>query len=361
MKNVDINLFKAAGGEKAKTAKRPITTYLALLLVIIMVAGGGTLAFFNSKLAAMNNELDNKKALSNSYDDTILYAGSMSLEYLEVIANIEAASAINKYNNATMKLFPNATDGEVAAIKNTVINNPSGQSYDFNDVVEGVRFTAWDYPGIRDTLDSTVENYVLFRFAIDSLGKDQNASRATNVWYTYYRGYFAMMFKGGNDGLGLDSLAKNLNSSYAAMNEENPFMSLILDSVDYSAIKYTTIVYQDVTYNLMLCPMKSVVERAMDVIEATAQQIIEDNGWYSSSQREFAKYAITNFNFNNESMSFSLILDQSISVSTTYFSALDASAFFEVDNDVIDVVGEVKGGKKTYNVVLNYKGTYRGY
>ncbi len=357
----DINLFKAAGGERAKGSKTSPMTIVAILAIVVISIALGVGVFFNMRANAAVTAYQKKEQIKSNYNTTRVYVRATSQQYRDIIADIHSAQAINDYIEIASPMFPRATEGEVAAVKETILNNTIGNYYSLNDPVEGERFTPWDYGKIAEEYYAEEvpegaegsENRQLFYYALKALEKAQNANPNVNVWYTYYRGYFTMMFTGGNSAIGVDTLVESFNESTESMNGYAPFTEVEMDGYYYSAAKYTYIIYNDETYNLLLCPMKSVIERALDILEAHSEALVEQEG-YSADQEEFASFAIDALTYSRESLEFKLILPVNASF-PGYCHDFSSSVFFSVDNDVTET-GEQEGNYVSYSVKLLYKG-----
>ena len=357
----DINLFKAAGGERAKGAKASPMAIMAFVTLIVSAIAIGIGVYYNMKASAAVSEYDKKVSLKSSYNTTKVYVRKTSEQYKSIISDIQSAKAINDYIESASHLYPKATDGEVAAVKETILNNTIGNSYSMNDPVEGERFTPWDYGKIADAFYQEEvpegaegsEYRQLYYYAMKALETEQKADQSKNVWYTYYRGYMVMMFTGGNSAIGLDSLVESFNENTESMNGLAPFTEIEMDGYYYSPAKYTYVLYNDTTYNLLMCPLKSVVERALDILEAHSEALVEQMD-YSLDQEEFASYAIKDITYTKEDLSFTLVLPEGTSFAE-YCRDFSASVFFEVDNDVTES-GEREGSNVAYIVKLLYKG-----
>lgn len=370
MGNKDINLFKAAGGDRAKGAKRSPVTYMLLVTLIIIVASVGVLVLFNMKANNAEKSYNAKKNVISNYDNTIMNVqesdeGGVSLadEYRIVRDDIDAAAAIGTYIDSISTLFPKASDTEVAAVKNLLL----GYGYSVNDPVEDEEFETWDIEGLRESLyeenAQSFEGRELFYYALQRLAEDQKKSPSTNVWYTYYRDYMLVVFTGG-DGTGLDTICNLMIGGGVAMDGNAPFTKLemandtFLSSSDYYApAKYFWKVYETsdtaaITFNCLLMPMKTIIERTFDILEAHSNALITDNGW--EGQLELASYGVTEMHYASDSLSFNLILPDK-DLFTDYVKELDNSRFFSVSNSVYLSAGDTIGDYTSWKILLEYK------
>ncbi len=362
----DINLFKAAGGERAKAGKRSPMSMMLVLGLVLVVAALGVAAYFNMKVNTAKNDYEKKQTIGSNYDRTINSSAvnQLSAEFNKVKNDIDAAAAINAYVETRSALYPTAKPDEVEAVKATIIDNPLGEMFDLNepDEEEGGSFTPRDYNAIRASFYSDeAEDFAdkeLFYYALQKLADKQEADTEVNVWYDYYRCYFVTVFTGG-DGLGITRLISALASTNGTMNGQTPFSRLIMpndiyDDGVYIPAKYHTFIFEDETYNVLLLPMKSVVERAFDVLEAHANALVEQND--TMGQMELARYGVKDIEFTNSTLSFKLVLSSNdTALYTGFLDELDASYFFDVGDDVIIMDGDPTSGGYEFPVTLKYK------
>ena len=111
--------------------------------------------------------------------------------------------------------------------------------------------------------------------------------------------------------------------------------------------------YTDTTYTLLMCPMTSVIERALDILEAHSEALVEQEG-YSMDQEEFASYAIKDIQYQQKSLTFTLVLPVEAKF-PEYCRDFSSSVFFDVSNDVTES-GVQEGAFVAYEVILHYKG-----
>ena len=124
MGNRDINLFKAAGGERAKGAKRSPVTYMLLVTIVVVVAAIGVLVLFNMRANSAENAYKAKETILDNYNNTKMNVlatdengVSLASEYKTVRDDIEAAAAIGTYLDSVAALYPKASDSEIKAVK----------------------------------------------------------------------------------------------------------------------------------------------------------------------------------------------------------------------------------------------------
>ena len=361
MANRDINLFKAAGGERAKSGKRSPMAYMTIFALVVIVLAIGVLVYFNMKANAAVKDYDDKLEIQDNYAATKIYVKATSEEYIKVRKEIQAAAAINEYSEAVSALYPRATADELAAVKDAILNNTIGESFSFNDPEEGEPFTPLDYEALRESLyeDSAEEisERELFYFGLQKLSAEQKKDLKKNLWYTYYRGYLLIVFTGG-DGMGLPMLVDSLISGTGSMDGVAPFSKFEMQNDEfsdgyYTSAKYLSKVYESETYNIMLLPMKSVLERAFDLLEAHSAALVEQYGW--EAQLEFASFGVTEIIFSNDTLSFTLTLPKENSFAR-YLDVFANSVFFTVDDKVARYEGTPNGDYVNYPVILHYRG-----
>ena len=359
----DINLFKAAGGERAKSTKRSPVSVMLLVGLILIVAALGLAAYFNLKVNTAKTEYEDKMDLNSRYESTINNPDvkAASAELLRVTSDIDAASAIDVYTETRSAFYPEATQTEVRAIRNTIVENPLGEVFSLNEKEnEDDYFTPRDYEGLRKSLyEEGAEDFTdksLFYYALKKVEEKQNEDTDTNVWYAYYRCYFVAVFTGG-DGLGIPRLISAFASTSGTMAGQAPFSKFtmpndVYDDDVYVPAKYHTFVYEQETYNVLLLPMKSVIERAFDILEAHSKALMEDNDY--DSQREFVEYGVEQIEFTNQYLSFTLILPEDVLLKDT-MAEFDASYFFDVASSVELPGSEIRSGGVAYSITLNFK------
>lgn len=377
MANRDINLFKAAGGERAKGSKRSPMTYMVMFAIFVVVLAVGILAYFNIKANNAVSAYDESVEVGDNYRATKIYCKNASDEYLQVVADINSASRIDGYVEQTSKLYPHLTQTEIDAVKETILNDPLASSFDLNDPQDGENFDVWDYSGLRESLYKDREEneelaamtdaeLALYYFALKKVEDDQSkypAKMRTNIWYSYYRNYFVMVFKGGDGEDGLVSLTYAMISDTITMDNQKPFSVLSMknnvynnlydeDNPLYTPAKFVSKVYNEEVYNIVLMPVKSVVERMMDILEDFTDSMIESEGW--ETQSELARYAVDELSFSNEQLKFSLKLPPTVSF-TGCMDQFAASPFFDVSESVKRFESTDEGDYISYEVILLYK------
>ncbi len=393
MAKTDINLFKAAGGERAKSTKRSPVTIMLLIGIVIVIAALGVAVYFNIKVNSANSDYAKLQKIQNNYSRTLADPDieELSKEYKTVQSTIESTKASNSYIERASALYPEATKSEVKAIRNTIRNNPMGLTYtittspeeDAEDrgVVPGEEseeeyeeeepLDPIDYEALRahlydEDVDVSDKNYLYS--ALEALQIKQE-NEDYNVWYAYYRCYFVAVFTG-EDG-GIPKLISALaDPTTGTMGGQTPFSRYLMendvyvDDVYYVPAIFESVPFDDVYYHILLLPLKSVIERAYDILSAHSNALVETNHW--EGQPELAAFYVTDIVFNNEKLQFNLYLPDDDALLEGYMSEIDASYFFDVDWSVVLTDGNKKEGSigsvlgydnltVYFEITLNYK------
>ena len=369
MGNRDINLFKAAGGERAKGAKRSPVTYMLLATIVVVVAAIGVLVLFNMRANNAENAYKAKETILDNYSNTKMNVlatdengVSLASEYKTVRNDIEAAAAIGTYLDSVAALYPKASESEVKAVKDYIV----GLGYSVNEPAsEEETVEPWDINGLRESLYAdnvvAIDNRELFYYALEKLAKEQEEDPEVTKWCTYYRDYLFLVFTGG-DTTGLESLCDTLISGGEALGGYAPFSKVEMandtfTSGYYAPAKFFAKVYETdastaVTFNCVLMPLKSIIERAVDILEAHSRALIEQNEW--EGQAELAAYGVDNIHFMSDSLAFDLILPKEASLNG-YMKEFDSSIYFSVSSSVYRSAGEELGMYTSWKITLDYK------
>ena len=375
MKKNDINLFKAAGGERAKGSKRSGFFYVVVLAIVVCVVAIGVAVYFNMRVSTEKASYAAKQQTLNNYqvtkkNKTII---EKSKKYQSVIANTETAGAIDSFTESESRMYPHATQTEVNAVHDAILSY-NGGGFSFNDIdpESEERFTPWDYAQVRKDLYSKEDSNAtdieeseksLFYSALEKLEKAQKEEPETNIWHGYYRGYMVIVFTG--DDYGVASLASDLMNG-SILEGNSPFMKLDIDGISIQKTGY--IVSRDVTYNVMLCPVKSVFNRMFDILEAHSNDLKTQQG-LSDAQTDFVSYAVDELTYllpdleeasdkTEPKLSFKLLLPKENDL-PGYLDCFTSSPFFKVANPVKDSA-ETSEGSEYYisTVELQFTGEY---
>jgi len=354
MKKNDINLFKAAGGERAKSTKRSGFFYLIVVAIIITVIAVGVGVYFNMRVMNLQTELMEKKDLLVQYqltkkNSTVI---AKSNEYLKILDNIDAAHGIDRYRETYSKLFPHATANEVEVVRRAIIESGGNN---VNDPVEDEAFTPWEYEKIRSAIydenaETDIEEKSLFYYALEPLADAQEMDPEKNIWCGYYRGYMVIVYESLNPGNSMVTLAdrmmdgtfRDMQVGSDILEVDSPFMSV--EVPNYTAAKCGYVVTtDDRAFNILLCPVKTVFERVFDILDEHADWLKEDMG-LTEQKKSLVSYSIDTMNYTipelqegdnsgekmeEPMMTFAMILPKTTDF-TGYMNKLHASPFFSV-------------------------------
>ncbi len=345
----DINLFKAAGGERAKAKKRPITSYLIMILVIAIIGAIGAIAFFNYTLLGLKLVYQNQQNLSNNYDITIDATSDYVAQYQAVINEMYQAQKISQYITLRSSRNTKATTAELEAVRSGI----TGFNYelDVNLVTNGQTFLS--------NLDKANPNYDIIYGALSHLISQQMQNRRQALWYDYFRGQLVVVFSGGQiTGVNLSELSNSLYNGilYEGVTYE-PFMNLQVNGARYSNAKYMAAsIDSETVYNVMLLTMKTVEERAINILEQSASRMFAE-AVLSGSPEDFG-YEINKIEYNNENglltVEITIIESKEFTIKDL-LDDLDASVFFEVSSEV---VSPPMSGQKTVAIILEISGAF---
>ncbi|NCA67910.1 MAG: hypothetical protein EOM87_07605 [Clostridia bacterium] len=347
----DINLFKAAGGERAKAKKRPLSTYMMVALVIVIVAVIGAIAYFNYTLTGLRDDFQNQQTIRGAYDLTISETSDLVAQYQAVVSEIYQAEKINEYLNIRSSRYTKATSKEVLAIRDGIVNSNTAYTYalDIDLKTNGQAFL--------EKLDKTNSNYDILYGALAYLIDKQKSNRTETIWYDYFRGQMVIVFSGGLvSGINLQEFAASMYGGilFEGVTYE-PFMDLQLNGEKYVDARYMAAsIDGNTVYNIMLLTMKSVEERAIDTLEASANRMYAE-AILSNSQDDF-RYEINKIEYDNNNGLLSVeitIIESAEFKMKTICDDLDASEFFEISGSV---VSPPMYGIKTLLIVLEISG-----
>ena len=370
MAKSDINLFRAAGGERAKASKRSPVSIMLLIGLVVIVAALGVAVYFNLKVNTAQSDYDKKLKIQANYERTIADEDvkELSAEYKTVVADINSASAINAFVETRSALYPEATMNEVKAVHDTILSN---SPFSINEKVEAEEdeeesdegpLPPIDFAALRAYLYSdemeAFPDRELFYYALQKLADKQAEDDSVNVWYAYYRCYFVAVFTGDGESAVVRLISDLANPYTVTMGGQAPFSVFGMKDTEYGdqypPAKHKQVYYEGTYYQILLLPMKTVIERAFDILSAHADAIAKENGWESEEQKAEAKFGVQEISFTNEDLTFNLILPESASLKG-YMAEFDASYFFEVASSVKRPGSGTANGGISYEVILKYK------
>jgi hypothetical protein len=344
----DINLFKAAGGERAKSKKRPITTYLIATLLIVIVGVIGAIVYFNYALSGLRDDYAVQQNIGNNYDITVDAIKNLDSEYQVVVSEIYAANKIEQYLAIRSNRYTKPTENELAGIQNSITS--FNYTTDVDLINNGEEFL--------NNLNKADVNYDTLYGALSYLINQQMSSRRTPLWYTYFRGQLVVVFAGGQaTGVNLEELATSLYNGVVF--EEigyEPLMDLRLGGQKYVDAKYmaASIGGSELVYNIMLLTTKTVEERAIDTLEESSSRL-----WGESAGLESDfEYELTKIEYNNSEGTLTVEINFVESADFTIKNIcddLEANVFFNVSKKV---VSPPANGQKTVPIILDIEGAY---
>jgi hypothetical protein len=360
----DINLFKAAGGERAKSKKMSLTKKLALVVVVVLIlvlGAVGGLFYYNYTLQAQLKVLTTK---ADNYRSTSLRTTSAVAEYAGLQAQLQASDALEYLNLTKPSYFTNLSRPELNAIRSYVESDatPFTLYNDFDDIAEEVlkKLDLEQYSDAIGVGDRAETEYTLnflygaLRYMIslrDVFGdlplQYLDEDDDFGIWYSYFRGKTVMFFKG-NEGAGqadAEALVAALRDGSTLGLAHSPFATLYpsgMSTLEQRGSRYYLVNQENVNYLVVAIDCKTVAERFVEVVDDRfdVQMFnVEDPG----------KYTLENINFNRDTSVFSVefTMDQTKMFSVKdVCDAVNASEFFHAEDSfaypATSVMGEVK-------------------
>ena len=339
MESADLRI----SGTKERTAD--VTRYEIHFTSSVSKSGetarlGATVVMDDKGILSLKGKVDNEDFEIALHYDVTLSPHSLdyykynapSEEYAAAMKDLVRASALSDYSESHSRLYPALTAAELAAIHDTIINNPYDLECTLYDGTNGAK--APNYGAIREIVyDSPNVDASLLYDALRALEKKVDAP-ADSAWYAYYRGYFVTAFTGAVDlEYGKEAIIRALlDPDTPSMKGYAPFSTARLEDFCYST-RALSVEYEGRVYHIALIPMKSVIERSFDILDNVAAESTASEG----SRRG---YGIEDIAFTNEKLSFVLYLPEDGSL-RQYMEAFDSSPFFSVDSTVISSNGAI--------------------
>ena len=280
----DINLFKAAGGERAKSKKMAAGKKLVILavFVIILLAGAiGALYYFNNYVYGA--QLEALETTNKNYNRTANATRTVLTEYKSVNEQKNTAVLIEYQSMLNAGFTSDLSKDELQAIRNYLALETTPFSIDnhfeevVDDVLKQLNLSHYNTENESFADDSYSARFlygalsymktmqpVCIELPMQYLEEDEDEY----YWYCYYRGKFVMMLR--NTGGNAAALASQLQSP--ADLGCAPFCSLVPGagstlSSDFSL--YTTVTVNDgaESYTIIAITCKTVAERFVDSVE----------------------------------------------------------------------------------------------
>ena len=326
---------------------------------------GVSIVIENGKITSGKGKIDNEYfEITLTYDvkpqphsiDYYKY-NAPSDEYAAAMKAIERETAPDTYTESNSNLYPVATKAELAAIRDTITNNPYDIECTLFDGTSDAKSP--NYAVLRECIYEEALDVASHDLVYDALRALEKKERmpAADAWYAYYRGYFVTIFTGNID-MGIPCIIDALiDPDTPTMQGYAPFSTAVVSNDIYpndifSAARFCSLEYEGTIYNILLLPMKSVIERAIDILDNVAEDITEHEG----SRTE---YGIDNITSTNEKLSFVLYLPEDVSL-RRYMEVFDSSPFFSLDLSVLQSEGDVflenaPTLKVAYTITLSYR------
>ncbi|MBO4534890.1 MAG: hypothetical protein J5755_03005 [Clostridia bacterium] len=364
----DINLFKAAGGERAKAKKMSLTkklTIVVILVLVVVLGGVGGLFYYNYTLQSQLKKLTTQ---ADNYRTTSLRTTAAVKEYQQLLSQLQAQDAIEFLSMTKPSYFTNMSQTEINAIRNYVESEATKFTLynDFDEIAEEVlkKLDLEQYNEALQMGDVAETQYTLnflygaLRYMVslrDVFGElplqYTEDDTEYGIWYSYYRGKAVFFFKGeeGADTADAEALVEALRDAATLGLPHSPFATLYpsgLSSLEERGSRYYLINQEDINYLVVAIDCKTVTERFTEVVDDRfdLQMLnVEDPG----------KYALDEVRFSPDTSVFSVVfkMDQ-----TKMFSikdvcdAINASEFFHAEDSfaypTTSVMGEVSAELK---------------
>lgn len=356
----DINLFRAAGGERAKARKMPVTKKMGivvLVVVLVVAVAIGGLYYYNSILT---KQLKEEQELRDAYTITQAANRSVLAEYTALRQEVQTAVALEYATQVKPTAFSDLSDEELAAVRQYLA--PDGNAaftYDnrFDEVVEKVLTNMivsqyGDYAG-ADFVESAYAVRWLYAALcymketlpiVRALPMQDPDQTGAPVWYCYYRGKMILFLRASAtvDDSAAAAVVAGLKDKATLGLADSPFTEVrpsdtSLDLNDTSAMHYVTTIGED-KYMVAALNCKHVFERFVDVVDSrfAMAETVEYPGTYTLSKPTFDKETST--------VKMTVTMTQ-----TDVFGlidvchALDASPFFHAEKDFAYEISSVNG------------------
>lgn len=312
----DINLFKAAGGERAKSKKMATTkklVYVAVLVVILVAGAIAALMYFGRSL---NKQLSDLEQQANNYSNTAKSTRSLIEEYNSVKAQMDSAVLIEYQSMLQPAFSTDLSAAELKAVRDFLSLETTGFTIDnnFDDVVDDV-LAELNMVQYRDESTSFSDDVYNAKFLYGALSfmktmqpvfselplQTTDDDEDFYYWYCYYRGKFVMMLRS------TSGSAATLAAQLQSPSELGcaPFCSLLptaTNMIDSDNAIYSTVTLteqENTSYVIIAITCKTVPERFTDILEDV----------FSQQQGTIQyRYALSEYTFDRETSTFSVNL-----------------------------------------------------
>jgi len=350
----DINLFKAAGGERAKSKKMATgkkLVFVAVFLVIVLLGGIAALYYFNNYV--FGAQLKALETTGENYTRTASATRTALEEYWDVNAQKDTAVLIEYQSMLNAGFTSDLSEAELQSVRDFLALETTPFTIDnhFDDVVDDVlnqlnlsRYNAANESFADDDYSArflygalsymkTLQP-VFSELPLQTVDEDEDLY----YWYCYYRGKLFMMLR--NTGGDAAALATQLQSP--ADLGCAPFCSLVPaagSSISSDFSLYTTVTVNDgaESYTLIAITCKTIAERFVDSVEDIFSRQTLPSG-----------YSMTDYAFSADDGVFSLTFTMEQTAEFRLKDVCDAvaaSPFFISKNDfayeINDSVGSI--------------------
>ncbi len=356
----DINLFRAAGGERAKARKMPLTKKMGivvLVVVLVVAVAIGGLYYYNSIL---QKQLKEQQELRDAYAITQAANRSVLQEFSALRQEVQTAVALEYSTQMTPGFFTDLSVEELTAVRQ-YLTEGGNSAFDYNNRFDEVSDAVLTNMVVSQYSDYAGEDFVesahAVRFLYSALcymKETQNIVRAlpmqdpdqtgAPVWYCYYRGKMILFLHAPAtvDDSAAATVVAGLKDKATLGLADSPFADVYpddtsLDLNDTSTMHYVTTVGED-KYMVAALTCKSVFERFVDVVENrfAMAEAVEYPGTYTLTKPTFEKA--------------SSLLKMTVTMTQTdvfglidVCHALDASPFFHAEKDFAYEISSVNG------------------
>lgn len=273
----DINLFKAAGGDRAKSKQVSKTKRLMYVVVLVLILVGGAVGGLIYYSMTVHAQLEKLVTTNINYTNTAA-ATREGLEQLsDVQRQIATQNAIEfaySSNMWTPGLYSDLSSAELTAIRAYLQDASAGYTYqfDFDSVIDQVltRLNLVSYDANADDEYTARFLYnalyymktmrpVFEQLPYQMLDDDEDSY----YWYCYYRGKVIMLLKGTDSPVNAEVLVDRLQTGLGV----SPFSAIAPANNSDIVSKYYSVSLEGQTYLAVALNSKTVVERFIDAVE----------------------------------------------------------------------------------------------
>ena len=273
----DINLFKAAGGDRAKSKHVSKTKRLLVVVILVLILVGGAvggLIYYSTTVKAQLTKLVNT---NNNYVATTASTRDGLEELADVKRQIVTQNAIEfayTSNMWTPGLYSDLSNEELRALRSYLSVDGSGYTfmYDFDEVIDLVlnrlNLVAYDDNAVDEYSARFLYNALYYMKTMRTVFAELPYQMAEEdeesyYWYCYYRGKVVMLLKGTDSPVDPIVLINSLHNDLGI----SPFSTIAPQNNEEITYKYYSVSLEGQTYLALALNSKSVVERFVDTVE----------------------------------------------------------------------------------------------